>query len=318
MWNNWLSGTRKMPPKAAAVSVVVPLYNHQQYVAEALESVLAQSLPAKEIIVVDDGSQDDSAAIARRYAGNDPRIKVWQHPNQGAHYTINTGIHLASEEYVAILNSDDAYLPHRLQECVAFLADRPEVGAVASGLQFMDDASRAIKNPWYEEALAFRREAGDLALALANGNFVMTTSNLVIRRSVFQEIGYFCALRYAHDLDFFLRLLLAGKSFEILDAPLLRYRLHATNTIKENAVKVRAEWAAVVSFFAYALMARRERGAAVWSYRRRLVDIAERHRLSGLVLLFLNYFAQLPPGQVSSDAFLRDPDFLSQVLDAAR
>lgn len=308
---------RNLLAPEGSVSVVVPLYNHAAYIAATLDSVVSQTLLPQEIIVVDDGSRDSSAAIVRRYSESNERIMLWQQPNQGAHQTLNAGVHLSRSEYVAILNSDDTYHPERLQQCITYLATHPEAAAVATGLEFMDDNGNELRNPWYEEARAFYRQVGDMALALANGNFIMTTSNLVIRRSVFSEVGYFCSLRYAHDLDFFLRLLLAGKHIHMLERPLLRYRFHANNTIKENAVKVRAEWAAVVSFFAYCLIAQGIEGSEGWRYYRKLLEIVERHQLGRLVLIFQAYLSNLPPGRASSDAFLSDPVFLRTVLDAA-
>ena len=300
-----------------SVSVVVPLYNHEKYIAAALDSVLCQSLPAAEIIVVDDGSTDGSAAIVERYARSHQQIRLWRHPNQGAHYTINTGIHLASGQYVAILNSDDAYAPHRLRECAGILAAQHDVTAVATGLEFMDDGGRPLRNAWYEGARAFYEEAGDLALALANGNFIMTTSNLVLCRSVFAEAGYFSGLRYAHDLDFLLRLLLTGKRIHLIDRPLMRYRLHAANTIKEDGLKVRAEWASVVAYFAYSLFSRRPVAAETWLYYQRLLQVAERHQLTKLIFMFLGFFQTLPPGEASSEAFLRHPEFRQRIMEIA-
>ena len=299
-----------------SVSVVVPLYNHEKYLAVALDSVLDQSLPATEIIVVDDASTDGSAAIAQRYAERNPQIRLLrQHPNQGAHCAINTGIHMADGEYVAILNSDDAYVADRLRECAEVLTARQDIAAVATDLEFVNDRGTLVRNVWYEKARAFHRETGDLALALANGNFIMTTSNLVLRRSVFAEVGEFRGLRYAHDLDFLLRLLLAGKHIHLIERPLARYRLHATNTIKENDLKVRAEWASVVAYFAYSLFARRPAVRETWDYYRRLLQIAERHQLTKMIFMFLAFFQTLPPGEATSEAFLHHPEFQRHIME---
>ncbi len=317
MWKQLFKQHQNQPPLEASISVVVPLYNHQRYIEHALDSVLMQTLQANEIIVIDDGSQDDSAAIVEKYAKRESHVVLWRQANQGAHQAINTGIHLSRGEYVAILNSDDAYDSDRLSACVDYLARNPMVAAVATGLEFMDADGRAIENAWYAEVSAFYRRHEDIALALANGNFIMTTSNLVIRRSTFGKMGYFSSLRYAHDLDFMLRLLLSGQTLHILDRPLLRYRMHATNTIKENAAQVRLEWAAVVSFYIHSLMHRQLVGIDAWKAYQQLLDVAERHRLERLILLFLAYYAKLSPERTRSDAFLADPEFMRVLLETA-
>ena len=114
----------------ASLSIVIPLYNHERYIDAALDSVMAQTLQPHEIIIVDDGSQDGSLARVRQWAEQDSRIKVWSHPNQGAHYTINTALQHATGSSIAILNSDDCYYPRRLAACLKALEQDAEVAAV--------------------------------------------------------------------------------------------------------------------------------------------------------------------------------------------
>jgi len=84
-----------------------------------------------------------------------------------------------------------------------------------------------------------------------NGNFLMTTSNIFSRRSLFHEIGGSSALRYTHDLEFFLRVLLRGQRVHFIDKPLANYRRHGSNTIREDVLKVRVETAGAVAYFIY-------------------------------------------------------------------
>ena len=291
------------------VSVVIPLYNHENYIEQALESVITQSAKPLEIIVVDDGSGDASADKVRHAAARCPELVYWSQPNQGAHKAINAGVHRAQGEIVAILNSDDAFHPQRLEECLHVLDELPDVSVVATGLEFMDDSGRSIPNSWYERAKAFFEKEGDLSLALVNGNFIMTTSNLVIRRSVFEEIGYFSALRYAHDLDFMLRLVVRDKNFHLLDKALINYRMHATNTISEDVIKVKTEWAAVVAYFIYSHGRNRARAERDWEYYGRLTGITDNHGLTAYILHFLKYFDSLPPCELTCDAYMRDGEF---------
>jgi glycosyltransferase involved in cell wall biosynthesis len=245
------AGPRARPPGAdeATVSVVIPLYNHERYIEAALTSVLEQTLPPKEIIVVDDGSTDASVAIVRQLAAQEPRIVFWSQPNQGAHRTLNAALHRATGEFVAVLNSDDRYQRERLAICVGHLRRNPQAEAVATALTCIDAEGLSMPSSWYAAALAFYRASGNLALALMHGNFLLTTSNLVARRSLFDAVGYFAPLRYVHDLEFFLRLGIHGRQLDFIDTPLLDYRLHERNTIAENRGRSEIEEAAVFAWF---------------------------------------------------------------------
>lgn len=289
------------------VTVVIPLYNHERYIEQAVASVLAQSRRPDEIVVIDDGSRDGSAEIMRRLCHEHAEIVFWSQPNQGAHSTINAGIERARGEYLAILNSDDVYHPRRLAKCLDVLEREPSVAAVFTALDFMDKDGGRVDNPWYEQARAFYDRNRDLGLALVNGNFFMTTSNLVIRRAAFDEIGRFAALRYAHDLDFFLRLLARGKQVRLLDRPLLSYRLHPNNTIREDARKVKAEWAAASAFFLYSIW--RDGTQRDWSYFERFIEITDRHGLTASVLAFLTFFERHGPADLAGDSYLKDREF---------
>jgi glycosyltransferase involved in cell wall biosynthesis len=95
-----------------------------------------------ELIVVDDGSQDDSLDIL---AGiSDRRIRLYQQANQGAHAAINRSFHLASGDYLAVLNSDDAYHPQRLEKLVGLLQANPEISLAGSHIQLVDQAGRSL------------------------------------------------------------------------------------------------------------------------------------------------------------------------------
>ena len=134
------------------VSVVVPLYNHAAFITEAIGSILSQGNVVKEVVVIDDGSTDASAGVMERLKRLDKRIRFERQTNQGAHATINTALGRCRGEMVAILNSDDAYLPGRLTTLAAALDADRGADIAASGLQFMDGSGRGIENPWYTQA----------------------------------------------------------------------------------------------------------------------------------------------------------------------
>ncbi len=299
--------------EAARVGVVVPLYNHAAFIAEAVDSILAQGAAVAEIVVIDDGSTDDSAAVMERLARRDRRIRFERQANQGAHATINAALARCSSEVLAILNSDDAFLPGRLARLLAALDANDGADIAASGLQFMDGDGAAIRNEWHENALDYYRGGAGLAPALLNGNFVMTTSNLVFRRAMTARVGPFAALRYAHDLDWLLRAVALGRRVRWVDEPLLRYRIHARNTIGEDHGAVRAEWAMAASAFLATSWDRPDAPPIDWDEAASVQQVLRRHEIDGAVPPIMATLRR--HGAVSLDRFapLQDPAFTASV-----
>ncbi|MHB1954158.1 MAG: glycosyltransferase family 2 protein [Sulfobacillus sp.] len=270
--------------------MVIPLFNHAAYIRECVESVLAQSMEPHEIIIINDGSTDASDDVMRDLCARyERRLTYWAQTNRGAAQSINSGILRATGEVVAILNSDDIFLPTRLEQCAAVLTQEPGVDVVATRIEFIDGAGREVNNVWYTDAIAVGARLGDLALGLSNANFVMTTSNLVVRRSLFEDVGYFAKMRYAHDLEFLLRSLAYNKRLKVLEESLLKYRVHGRNTISEDHSRVRAEWAASLAL--YLVRAARSQGAEK-IHLGRLIDIFEKHGLQKLVLVWIAYLIE--------------------------
>jgi glycosyltransferase involved in cell wall biosynthesis len=221
------------------VSVIIPSYNHAEFVELAVDSVLSQSYGNFELIIVDDGSRDDSVARLRRF--RDPRCHIHEQLNQGAHAAINRGLALARGDFLTILNSDDIYSPIRLER----LVDEIESGGddlLATHIEVINHKSKTLgvkegwRNmlPWEipnlkESFLA----TDDFALNLLATNFVATTSNIFLRRSVYEKIGGMRNLRFAHDWDFLLRVAYDHRCRLVPEA-LLKYRIHPDNTITKN------------------------------------------------------------------------------------
>jgi hypothetical protein len=178
----------------------------------------------------------------------------------------------------------------------------------------MDGAGVGMPNAWYDDALAFYHGSGDLGPALLNGNFLMTTSNYVLRREVLDRVGLFAPLRYAHDLEFALRLLLAGERVALLPEPLLRYRLHSGNTIKEDHAQVRLEWAIVGAAYLVGLLDRRGgQGLEDWIRARAVLDILDRHALARAAHLCTAYLRR-HAGTLERSPILRDNAFREFLL----
>ena len=222
------------------ISIIIPSYNHEKYIKQCIDSVLKQSYPDFELIIIDDGSTDNSDAIIQSY--NDTRIIYLKQGNTGAHHAINRGLSLAKGEYLSILNSDDEYHPERLKRCIEVFNRNPDVDFISSWISIVDSAGkhlgtkRAWENmePWVikNKALTFS-SSGNYQLNALMSNFVSTTSNMLFRRSVYESVGGMRNLRFAHDWDFLLRVCSKFNCHNIEDA-LLNYRIHNSNTISSN------------------------------------------------------------------------------------
>jgi glycosyltransferase involved in cell wall biosynthesis len=300
-------------PAPARVSVVVPLYNHAAYIGAAIASILAQGSVVQEVIVIDDGSTDDSAAVMAELARQDRRILFERQANQGAHAALNAGLARCTGDMLTILNSDDCYRPGRLAVLAAALDADPGAGIAASGLDFMDGQGKPIANPWYQEALAFHQAGADLAVALLNGNFLMTTSNIMLRRAAWDAVGPFAALRYVHDLDWLLRALALGQRIVRLDQDLLRYRIHGANTISEDHGAVRAEWAIAAAAYLTLLWDRPGAPPIDWSQAAAVQLVLRKHQLDCAATPCMAYLRRHGAAPLDRSPLLADAAFTAAV-----
>ena len=222
------------------ISVIIPSYNHAAYIGHAVESVFSQSHTDFELIVVDDGSTDNSLEVLSGF--NDPRLRVLTQPNQGAHAAINRGLRAATGEYLAILNSDDLYHPLRLAKMLEVLKADRQVGLMGSYIDIIDQNGKSLgikhgyadSSPWLLEVPEHSFRAGnDLHKALLTENYWSTTSNFVFPRRWFEAVGEFRPLCYAHDWDFALRTARVARMV-LLPKVLMCYRIHETNTIRKD------------------------------------------------------------------------------------
>jgi glycosyltransferase involved in cell wall biosynthesis len=213
-------------PKA---SICIPSYNHARFLPETLESALAQTYPHIEIIVVDDGSTDDSLRIAEEYAARYPsRVKVYTHPgrrNRGISATVNLGLEKSTGKYYSGLPSDDALHPEKIARQVEFLERHPEIGFVYSYAQMVDEHGRALPD---KHGIDLSRDPHPVERmfevnAIA-GATVLARRELILKASPHDE-----RLVYS-DWDFWTRLLSMARVGFIDGEPLVRYRIHGNNT----------------------------------------------------------------------------------------
>jgi glycosyltransferase involved in cell wall biosynthesis len=223
------------------VSVIVPVYNHEHYVKQALNSILHQTYPNIEIIIIDDGSKDSSTSEIEKVLieweknGNISRnIQFLKQENQGAHYTINKGLSLAKGEWLTILNSDDYYHLERIEKLIKQTAEGNNQLAFSYVVGVNEKNEPVGGNHfwwrWYElvrKMLFFKPTVGFLLL---EENLAVSTGNLFFSRKLYQEVGSFKDLKLAHDLDFLLRALPLTEP-ALIRENLYFYRIHETNTI---------------------------------------------------------------------------------------
>jgi L-malate glycosyltransferase len=203
------------------VTVLIPLYNAERYLAEALASILEQTFTDFELLVIDDGSTDTSVAIVRSFG--DPRIRLVSNAaNLGVTITLNRGIDLARGEYIARMDSDDICLPNRLAEQVAFLDAHPECAMVAVPVQMIAADGRDCGD-WSDDRRTTSPETIRRFLPRAN---CIAHPGVMIRTALLAVYRYDGQQRVAQDYDLWLRLCADGHVIAKLAEPLLRYRLN--------------------------------------------------------------------------------------------
>ena len=222
------------------ISVIIPAYNHEMYIHDAIESVLEQTFNDLELIIINDGSTDKTEDVILEY--NDPRISYIAQSNRGAHATINRGIDLAKGDYIAILNSDDVYHANRMEKCLRYLEKNNNLSGVFTKVQGIDEEGMPVENKktpniqawlkWYNDSQEFFRN-NDFLSCMTAKNLLITTSNFFLKKSIFKKVGGFRRLRYAHDWDMLLRLS-RHHALNFYDEILLEYRIHEKNTVQED------------------------------------------------------------------------------------
>jgi len=224
------------------VSIIVPCHNGARFLAEALDSALAQTHPATEVIVVDDGSVDDTPAVLTRYAG---RVRLLrQSRNRGPSAARNVGLRVARGEYVAFLDADDRFLPDKIARQAAVLDARPDVGLVYSGWRFIDEQGRMLPGEGRP------RGEGDLLPALLLGNPIHPLA-AVVRRALVDEVGGFDeTLRGCEDWDLFLRLSRHGMRWASVEAALGEYRVHPAQSHGQTRMMLASAIRVLERFFA--------------------------------------------------------------------
>lgn len=201
--------------RLSRVSVIIPTYNRSNLLRLTIESVLAQTYPNIEIIVVDDDSTDDTAAAIEQYAG---RVIYIKQANQGASVARNTGFRAASGEYINFLDDDDLLMPTKIERQVQVLDSHPEVGLVHCGYYHIDADGKPLDK-------VCMLPAGEVLKELVQFCFLLVHTPLT-RRQCLDQVGLFDdELDWHEDWDLWLRIAQVGYQFACVQEPLCAYRV---------------------------------------------------------------------------------------------
>jgi len=232
----------------STISAVIPTYNRASVIVEALESALDQTRPANEIIVVDDGSTDETKSVVARYGA---KVRYIRQENGGPSAARNRGIQEASSDFIALLDSDDLWVRDRLErQCVALEAnteldllfgleskfrpgkpdEAPEMNGL-DGIELMNSTDYMVPDP--------------LGMLLTKN--CVATSSVLFRRSCVEKVGSMdVQLRLAEDLEYWIRFALHGFRFGFVNHVLCRRRLHEGNLVNQT-LALKASAAEVLS-----------------------------------------------------------------------
>jgi glycosyltransferase involved in cell wall biosynthesis len=243
------------------VSVVIPCFNHAHYLTEAIESVLAQTYPHLEVVVVDDGSTDNTSEVAARYPG----VRLVRQPNQGRSAARNTGIRQTNGDYLIFLDADDRLLPSCVEAGLDCFRRHPECAFVSGRARVIAcDGSPISERPHADID-------GDPFLAMLRHCYVFGTGTVLYRRSVFdQGKGFRTAMAPCEDFDLYLRI---ARAFPVwpYDAIVAEYRWHGANTSHQAALILDTSLRVLRSQWKYVRNSRPHRRA----YREGVRDLRE-------------------------------------------
>ncbi len=282
-----MSSETSPPAPTPAVSVIIPAYNSAVFLSLAARSVLAQSLRALELLIVDDGSTDQTPTITAALADEDPRVRVLRQENGGTARARNRGYQASRQSpYVAFLDADDSWDDTKLQVQVEFLDSAPEVVGVGSYMHYVSSTGRVLGRTGqvvspHDQARVTRGEL-----------FPFPISSLVLRRTALERAGPFDeSFRHpgAEDLEFYSRLARCGP-LACIPMVLGSYRIHPGSAMARERLRINRE----ARFVRQRLAARDAGGDLSWeaflavyrpTWRERRQDLVEvLYRTAGLSL----------------------------------
>jgi glycosyltransferase involved in cell wall biosynthesis len=218
-----------VPPPPPVVSVIIPCYRQAHFLSDAIESALTQTYPNVEVIVVNDGSPDDTAGVAARYSG----VRYIEQANSGLAAARNAGLAHSRGEFIVFLDADDRLMPDALRLNAALLGSNPAAGFVAGTSHYISRDGTPI--PTDHRAWP----SGDIYAALLQRNRIRMPAMVMFRTSVFQRLGGFMShVDACADYEMYLRV---SRHFPVAfhDAPVAEYRRHGENMSLDPVLMLR-------------------------------------------------------------------------------
>jgi glycosyltransferase involved in cell wall biosynthesis len=213
------------------VSVIIPSFNQGKFIAETIDSILAQDYRPLEVIVMDGGSADGTQGVLAAYRGR-PEMRIWFEPDKGVVDAVNKGLAQARGEIIAVQSSDDAYLAGAITAAVEALLQHPDAALVFGDVEHMDEHSSVIGR---DELSAF-----DLAEYLGRLTYIPQASAFFRSKAVREVGGWRPEVSYAPDADCWMRIALRHRVLKI-DRMMARYRYHPGQRDK-HADRIRRDW----------------------------------------------------------------------------
>lgn len=205
------------------ISVVMSVYNSEQYLEEAIESILNQTLSNFEFIIVNDGSTDNSISIIKSYMETDNRIVMIDRKNKGLPYSLNEGVAKAKGEYIARMDADDKAFKNRLEHQLNYMLANADIDLSYFDTVFIDKNSKIVCPSWRP------KKVEKVLSCLKEHNFIPHPT-VMFKKSVFENVGgYDESFRTGQDLNLWLRMKEEKYNFGYIDKALLYYRLNPTS-----------------------------------------------------------------------------------------
>lgn len=226
------------------VSIVAPCYNAEKYLEEAIQSIFGQEYPNFEVIVVDDGSTDNSVALLKQLQKTYD-FQLYTQPNQGVSAALNHGLRYAKGEYVSTPDLDDIMLPQSLRIRVDYLNQRPNVGCVGALIIYMDSDGKTIKQQQRDQIRTYNF---DQILSQA---VVIGAPVALYRMSAMRSAGFYAPHLRVQDFQMTLRIARLGYEIHELPVCVTRYRRHPNNLSRKYKVLLQADLEAIEPYLSH-------------------------------------------------------------------
>ena len=212
------------------VSIITPFYNAEKFLAQSIESALSQTWSNKEIILINDGSSDNSLCVAKRYES--ANVKVISIENSGQCAATNTGLNIAQGDFIQYLDADDILHPDKIAIQIGCLINEPHCVAIGPWARFTDDISKAV---FVREEVWKSAVPADWIKTQWNGGGMMANSAYLIPRNISEKAGYYDeSLNYNNDFEYFTRVVLSSNQVIFCDEAKTYYRSEINSSLSQR------------------------------------------------------------------------------------